>query len=511
MRYCSYLKMENFNFKSQLIKIFLEFVAAVNPAKLIGENLELKESYLRASNKMYNINDGKIYLVGFGKAALGMASRAEKILGSHLASGVICVPENSQKTFQDYQEFSLRQNSVVKVFEGAKNNMPDEKAERGAEAIIELVQSLNKKSDILIVLISGGGSALFPKPKCEIKLEEKLKTITYLSSSGANIVELNTVRKKLSEVKGGGLAKLSYPAKTISFILSDVLNDPIDIIASGPCVPNFDKDNAALEIIEKYNLLNKIPESVLKVLKESYSRNSQALVDNCFPHVDNFLIGNNIKGLKAAKQYAEAHGFKSIILSSEVNGYVQEIAAFYCNLLLEIVKFLEEPDNNTSLVQIENNFKNCPFSCQKNFLTELQDLLKKDDNVKNICVIAGGETTVKLKGNGKGGRNQELALFVLMKIHELKTKYKFFHNYDIWFLSGGSDGIDGPTDAAGAVVESNILEEAVKNKLNVSEYLENNDSYNFYSKISNGSYLIKTGHTGTNVADMHILAIYKKN
>lgn len=489
---------------NKIINVFLEAVAAVNPKKLIKENLCLIGNDLLVCNKVYHLNDGKLYLIGFGKAVLFMASQVEKILGNRLSNGVICVPVNSQDT----EEPTLKENSVIEVYEGAYNNLPDEKALRGTEAIINLVKSLNKETDSLLVLISGGGSALFTKPKDGVTIKNKLQIINKLSSNGANITELNTVRKKLSTVKGGNLALLTYPAKTIALILSDVLHDSLDIVASGPTFPNLDFEYAAYEILKKYYLLDTIPERIVNIIKEPNSKIPFSLIDdNKFPHVDNYLIGNNKKALTSAKAYSDNHGLKSTILSSELIGNVQCIADIYQELIISIIDIIQCA-NNESFLKIEKFSKNVSFALNENFVNEIKQLITNDlPLLKNICIMAGGETTVFKKGKGKGGRNQELALIMSLKIHQVKLKYhEFFKNYDVQFLSAGTDGIDGPTNAAGAIINANVIDEAEKSNLCVMEYLENNDSHNFFLKLKNGSNLIFTGHTGTNVSDIHILS-----
>lgn len=498
--------MARSHIKSDMVRIFKESVKAVDPARLIAENLTLHDNQLRVCDRTFELKNGDLYLIGFGKAVYAMAREVERILGHRLKRGIISVPEGTKKDTPD-------RNSAIEVLEGARNNLPDDKAENAADRIIELVSSISSDFDKLIVLISGGGSALFPKPKPGVTLEEKLKTINSLTSSGATINELNTVRKKLSRVKGGGLANLSYPVQTISLILSDVLNDPLDIIASGPTVPNSDDGNSAFHVIKKYNLINTIPKCVLKVIVESKPDYDLPVVSNCFPHTENFLIGNNTKALQAAKKCAEECDFEPVLLSNEISGTVDHIADFYKNIVIQMINYTQNQNKKEYVFHMENLFQKYSFMCEESFCHNLLEILQKSScDINKICIIAGGETTVKMKGNGKGGRSQELALIFSSKISELKSKFsQFFDRYDVMFLSAGTDGIDGPTDVAGAVTDDFILHEAQKQNIDFKKFLEINDSYNFFKEVDNGSALIKTGHTGTNVADIHLLVIYKKN
>lgn len=503
-------EMEKFGRRSELVKIFLSAVEAVNPAKLICDNVIVKESALNVCGKNYEIKDKNIYLVGFGKAVLEMAFQSEIILEKNLKRGVVSVPENIKTTLKGDKHLALPLNSVIEVHEGAKNNLPDSNSEKATDKIISLVQSLNPQQDILLVLISGGGSALFCKPEDGITLNEKLKTIKELATSGADISELNTIRKKLSKVKGGGLANLSFPVKTITLLLSDVVNDPLDIIASGPTVVDSSCSSSALNILTKYNLVHEIPNNVLSLISDNVKKFKIAVTDGKFPHVDNFLIGNNVRALNAAKITADKLGFKSLILSSKIEGLVQNVADFYTNLIIELIKGLQSK-NDYDFFNLKKILAETSFNDNENIVNEIKTLIINIESSKKVCIIAGGETTVQVKGSGKGGRNQELALTMLTKIHDLKLRFnEFFQKYEILFLSAGTDGIDGPTDAAGAVVDLDIYEEAVKQQLNIDTFIKQNDSYNFYKSIKSSTYLIETGHTGTNVADVHVLGIYIK-
>nr|CAD7424899.1 unnamed protein product [Timema monikensis] len=336
-----------------------------------------------------------------------MASEVERTLGEHLVKGIVSVPVGILNTLHDKKEMLPKQGSVLQFIEGAKNNLPDKSSLGAAIKIKDLVKSLDQNA-ILLVLISGGGSALLPLPQTPVTLNEKCRVINLLASSGANIMELNCVRKKVSVLKGGGLARLAYPAQVISLILSDVVGDPLDFIASGPTVANTDKVLDALNIINKYSLLNKIPESVISNIKVTSTSNDDSCNEvNNFDHVQNNIIGNNSIAVNNVAKVAQQNGYSSVILSTRVEGLVLNVAIKYANLANE------------------------------------------------ICLnISGGETTVILKGKGKGGRNQELALTFAKALYEMKETHPHMDEFNIFLLSCGTDGIDGPTDAAGAIGHS---------------------------------------------------------
>lgn len=498
--------MNAFKCKLHLQKIFMDSLSAVNPVHLIEKALKIESGNLHILNHSYKITKN-IYLIGFGKAVLGMASASEKILSNHLKGGIICVPEKIIETLKDKPEFHLKKNSVIKVFEGAKNNLPDENAEKGAEAVLNLIKNIDK-NDLLLVLISGGGSALLPKPKKGVALNEKLSTIKLVASSGASINELNTIRKRLSSVKGGKLAEMSYPTKTIALILSDVINNPLDIIASGPTVPNLDEEGAALNIIRKYELTSKIPKSVLKACESKLLKSDIPVIANNFAHVNNFLIGHNQQAIDEGKNCAERLGFACVVLSNKIEGLAKNLADFYSDLCFEICKVLQTKDSTQFVMRMDEILNKYEILVKDNFKEEIRKKISESKVFHGLCIIGGGEPTVLVQGTGKGGRNQELALAFSKNIHSLrKNNPKVFDNYECVILSGGTDGIDGPTDAAGAIGSFDVIDIALKNNLNPDESLLNNDSYNFYKKIENGSYLIKTGHTGTNVMDLHVLLI----
>ncbi|GLV33042.1 uncharacterized protein CBL_10389 [Carabus blaptoides fortunei] len=429
-----------------------------------------------------------------------MASEIESILGSHLVRGVVSVPVGILSSKFHQQSPSGR----VKYLEGAKYNLPDAAAEQAAREISELIQNLNA-DDLLIVLISGGGSALLPLPKSPVTLEEKTRLIKLLSGKGADILELNCVRKRLSMLKGGGLATLAYPASVCSLVLSDVVGDPLDCIASGPTLPNRDPADAAIKIIEKYALLAQLPDSISRTLRSDLLSNDPGVIPESFGHVTNFVIGSNGLAVSAAANEARWLGYRSCIISVEVSGDVCLISQSYARLALELVRLMKGLSSKRALEQCLRDIQSV-LSISDDAIRELINL-EYDPHI-GVCIVAGGEATVTVGGAGVGGRNQQLALqFAIDVDKSLRASRESVENMNISLLSCGTDGIDGPTDAAGAIGFSTLCELASRQNLSPVAYLRDNDSYNFFRKFQHGEYLIRTGHTGTNVMDIHVLVV----
>ncbi|CAG9569275.1 unnamed protein product [Danaus chrysippus] len=377
--------------------------------------------------------------------------------------------------------------------EGALNNLPDENALKTAQAIKDLVTNLTD-NDFLIVLLSGGGSALLPLPKEPITLEEKTALIKKLANSGADIIELNTVRKRLSDLKGGKLALKAQPASVLTLILSDVVNDPIDLIASGPTCKDEEDPLAAMNIIRKYKLQNELPSSIKKVLEDT--RSIEIYPKN---KVENIIIGSNKLSIEAAALEAKTIGFFPLALSYSVVGNVSEIAHKY----VQLVKLFYDFKNGI----LHNNIKDRLYELNlPGFKFNIDDEYLDSIKTKDLCLILGGETTVNVKGTGKGGRNQQLALEFSKYIDEIKNDLS---GYNIFLLSAGTDGIDGPTDAAGAIGYINLISDCSKENIDVNKYINNNDSYNFFKTFKNGDLHVITGHTNTNVMDIHLIIIQK--
>jgi hydroxypyruvate reductase/glycerate 2-kinase len=462
------------NLKKLVTEIFYAALKAVDPYNAV-------RFYTNKIRSVYqNGNFKRLIVVGFGKAACSMARAVEEELGDLIDTGIL-ITKYGYITVRQYDSAAVSSDRSAAllhyctIFE-AGHPVPDENGLRGTEEIIRLLKTINKsnppsppfskggmggflyENTLIVCLISGGGSALLVSPYEGMSLAEKQEITELLLKAGADINELNTVRKHISKVKGGRLAEIAYPAKVISLILSDVIGDRLDVIASGPAAPDRTTFNDALKVLEKYGLIDKAPKSIIKVLEKG----AKGLIpetpkeeNTIFDNVENIIIGSNKKALKAAKIKAESLGLKTEIISSEVTGEAREVGKWLADIARS----------------------------------------KRSDSNRLNCLISGGETTVTVKGNGKGGRNMELALSFAMEIEGIEG---------ITLLSAGTDGTDGPTDAAGAIVDGETLKKARASGLNPEEYLNNNDSYNFFKKI-NGLFI--TGPTGTNVMDIQIMVI----
>jgi hydroxypyruvate reductase len=347
----------------------------------------------------------------------------------------------------------------IKLVE-AGHPIPDKAGMDGTKLIVELLKQV-KKEDLVICLLSGGGSALIPLPGKGISLKDKQIVNNLLLSCGAPIYEINTIRKHISQIKGGKMARIAYPAKLITLILSDVIGDNLDIIASGPTVPDQSSFPDCLNIIKKYSLSDKLPKNVLDYINKGVNgeiEENPKKNEPCFKNTDNFIIANNFLAIKAAKQKAEKMDYNTCILSSFFEGETKDVAEFH-------VKIAKEIKNSGNPVKTP------------------------------ACVISGGETTVTIKGKGLGGRNQEFVLAAVEQISEIRGAV---------ILSGGTDGTDGPTSAAGAIADWTSFNIAREKGLAPKHYLDQNDSYNFFREVKG---LITTGPTNTNVMDLHILLV----
>ncbi|NXI49513.1 GLCTK kinase, partial [Chloroceryle aenea] len=495
--------------REHALSLFRSAVATVQPAPMLKRSLKLQGGrcpQLLVKGQAFPVKRD-LYLVGFGKAVLGMAAAAEEILGDYLVHGIINVPLGIQESLQraGMQEMLLKPHSKIQVIEGAKNNLPDAEALKGAVAIQKLAEGLTV-DDLLLVLISGGGSALLPAPIPPILLEEKERLTKALASRGAAIQELNIVRKTLSSLKGGGLAQLAHPAQVVSLILSDVIGDPLDIIASGPTAASSHSIRDCLQILTKYNLLHSLPKSVEMVLSSSPTKPT-ALED--YSHVCNIIIGSNTLALDEAKHQAEDLGYAALILSAAVCGEVGHIATLYSQLIQLVCLGFAGLGDGALSGEVRGNLLQLAAETPGLNLTEFLQALQGLRYERPVCILAGGETTVQLEGTGKGGRNQELALRVGLGLHRAQAMGTSSPSgrCEIIFLSGGTDGQDGPTEAAGAFCSPELVGEALQEGLNVEAFLSNNDSYTFFSQFQGGHHLLVTGLTGTNVMDIQAILI----
>ncbi|XP_014602881.1 PREDICTED: glycerate kinase-like [Polistes canadensis] len=436
--------------RSNLKGIFLSAIEAVSPKQIIKDKVKLKDGALFIENKRFSIGK-KIYLVGFGKAVMNMAIELEKILGNHLIKGIVSVPEISKDliwTFDKTSSFPNQKTTVLEFREGAVNNQPDDRSLNTTHDIIDLVESLTE-TDTLIVLVSGGGSALLYMPRPTIDSEDKMRLCKELQNAGADITEVNILRRKLSMVKGGGLARMAYPASIISLIISDIIDDPIDLIASGPTVYNPKLPEEVIAVLRKYGLFKSV-ESDLKYLITSTETFNDAPLLNSekkFKHVNNIILANNMTAVEGARVEALRRKLVPIILQNNIKGHVHDVSLAYVNLANLICLTLNKTLSMEDFLTNVNKSDIISLTAEK--VKEIYSMIE-NVNGGGVVLIAAGEPTVKVTGTGKGGRNQELALYFSLDWLAKVKSNPLLAAYDVIIFSGGTDGQDGPTDAAGA-------------------------------------------------------------
>lgn len=439
--------------KSDLRDIFHSAVKAVSPNEIVRKRVKFRDNTLYINGQSFTLQKN-VYLVGFGKAVMGMAVELEKMLGNTLKSGIVSIPSISKYMdavwmSEDKFDFPKLYNSVIDYREGGINNQPDSRSLDTTHDIVDLVEKLTE-TDTLIVLVSGGGSALLYMPRPALDQEDKLELCKKLQNAGADITELNTVRKKLSLVKGGGLARMAYPASVITLILSDIVGDPVDLIASGPTVYSTKVPQDVIAILKKYNLFQSLEGDLKTVITSKETFNDTPLLNPAkqFKHVTNIILGNNTMALKAARFEALHKKLTPIILKNDITGNVKNVSLAYADITNLICLVLS---NELKREEFYDRIKAIlPLSIDK--INEIFDCISSSShgNFGGIVLIGGGEPTVVVTGQGRGGRNQELALrFSLDWLAKIKS-YPRLAEYDVIMLSGGTDGQDGPTDAAGA-------------------------------------------------------------
>jgi glycerate-2-kinase len=428
-----------------LIEIVNRAIASADPSSAMRRRLKMDEEQLRVGTQKFDLSKArKIIVVGGGKASGKMAEVLEEIFGDRLTAGVINVPEGMAS------EHRLRR---VKLVE-AGHPLPTEASVRGAEEMMDLVSDLGHQ-DLVLCLLSGGGSALITLPAEGISLEELREMTQLLLRSGAAIQEVNAVRKHLSRVKGGQLAKAAYPARVITLLVSDVVGDRLDTIASGPTYPDSTTFSDALAVIERYGLTGKAPKNVLERLKlgaKGKLSETPKPGEKYFQNTLHEIVASNADAVKAAAEVGKSHGLNVSILTTTMQGEAREVGSYLAATAKDVVETSKLP--------------------------------------RPALLISGGETTVTVKGEGVGGRNQELVLSAAIGISGLKS---------VTIASFSTDGIDGPTDAAGAIADGFTLERAERLKLDPATYLGRNDSYSFFKELGD---LLVTGPTGTNVMDV---------
>jgi hydroxypyruvate reductase len=429
--------------RQDALSIFQAGIAAADPYQAVKRYLvpELFGDY------------SKVHLIAFGKAACAMAQAAQEIIPTEKLAGRGIAVTN-------YENVTRIDN--VDVI-GAAHPLPDANGLKAAQIIADRVQHA-QDHELVLVLVSGGGSALIPYPAGQITLQEKIATTDLLLASGATINQINCVRKHLSQLKGGSLARMAAPAHLHALILSDVLGDDLSSIASGPTVADDTTYADATEVFKAKGVWEQVPANVRQHLEQGelgYIAETPKSGDDVFKNTGHILVGSNTISVNAMLGAAKNLGYETELYSDHLCGEARTVGA-------------------TLVAQcVERRLKSSP----KN---------------KPIALLAGGETTVTLKGNGRGGRNQEMALAFAIAAEQQGLTGSWA------FLSGGTDGLDGPTDAAGGIVDQNTIKRMTQAGVNPTELLENNDSY---TALKSSNDLVITGATGTNVADLQILLI----
>lgn len=436
------------------LSLFNDGVLAADPYLAVINSLVVNENdfelALDVSNKAKKRQGrwSKIHLIAFGKAACSMISAAIKVIPTHrVASQAIAITN-------DDNVVRLKNIEVI----AAGHPLPDDKGQKAACRIVEQLKK-TEHDELVLYLVSGGGSALISLPMEGITLNDKIETNKLLLSSGANIKQINCVRKHLSQIKGGQLAKYAMPADVHALILSDVIGDDVSSIASGATVADNSTFFDAINILKEKELWDKIPRAVRELLEKGVKGivpETPKVDASFFKKVSYTLVASNKTSLDKVSAQAQLLGFRTEVFSDSLVGEAKEVAE---QLVLYAKQKLE---------------------------------------TETTAIVAGGETTVTVNGTGKGGRNQEMALAFALAAekHHLSGKWIF--------LSGGTDGRDGPTDAAGGIVDSDSLSRMRKARINPENRLINNDSYSALKKSQD---LLMTGATGTNVADLQILLI----
>ena len=430
-------------------EIFEAGLQAVDPFAAVSKSLQLNKDHLRVGDRTYDLSViENIFVAGCGKAAAPMALALKTSLGARIRYGVIVVKYGHKLQLEK-----------IKVIE-AGHPIPDEAGLEGARQIAELARRCSA-SDLLFFLVSGGGSSLLPYPAGGLSLQDKQRTTDALLRSGARIQEVNAVRKHISQIKGGRLAQLAAPARIISLALSDVISDSLGAIASGPTAPDSSTYADCLQIIRQYGVRSQIPPAVIHLLQrgvEGRIAETPKPGDGSFRQVQNIIVGDNRTALTAAERRARALGYHSTVLSSSVEGESRTVAKSHSALIKEIMRIRRAVS-------------------------------------PPACFLSGGETTVTVRGEGLGGRNQEFCLAAAIEIDGL---------HGVVILSGGTDGTDGPTDAAGAIVDGSTAARGRAKDLDAGIYLSRNDSYHFLRATDD---LLITGPTLTNVMDLQVTLV----
>ena len=461
--------------REDLKAIWQAGVDGVDVRRLIEEHVTVEDDFLTIDDMTFSlVEPAKISVIGAGKATAGMAAAIEQVLARQINAGMVAgfinIPEGCEQPLRVIRQHIARPAGI---------NEPTEAGVFGTQQMLDLIATVNRElterniplsRHFVLCLMSGGGSALMPLPMSGVTLEQKLAVTRFLSAAGATINEINTVRKQLSGIKGGKLKQFCSDTKLVGFILSDVLGDPLDVIASGPTVDNATTTEDAINVLDKYGFWLQTSDLRLREVLSKANPN----VRNLKSEACNFIIGNNATAVDASGLEAVSRGYSPTMLcATQSEGDVESLA--------------------------------------EHFVDVIQKLIVAGSSVATLsdCLISGGEPTVKLvpeSQRGLGGRNQQLVLTVICRLFEdAAWLANIRENADACrfaFLSGGTDGEDGPTDAAGAFFDGQILHAIARSGVNPVDYLRRNDAYHFFERFD---VLFKTGPTGTNVCDIRVL------
>lgn len=440
----------------EAVKIMTSALDAVDPYEATQRHLKRQGNRLDLNGASFNLAQyQQVYLVGAGKAGVPMARAVVESLGEQVKAGLVIVKDGYAPDDDDLTA------AGVEIVE-AGHPIPDERGRYGTLRIITLLEGV-KTDDLVVCVISGGGSALMHALVAGVSLQDLQRLTSCLLAVGADIQEINTLRKHLDQIKGGGLARAASPAQVVTLILSDVIGDPLDVIASGPTAPDRSTFTDAWAVIKRYEILDKVPSSILEHLQQGVRGeipDTPKQGDEIFQRVTNCIVGNNSQAAQAALEAACRIGYQGLLLTTELQGEASRAGQTLGALVRQVKR---ARDANTL--------------------------------AKPLCLVVGGETTVTIAGEGKGGRNQELALGAVEGLAGLDG---------VALVTLATDGGDGPTDAAGAVVTGDSFARAKAIGLVPADYLRRNDSYHFFEALDD---LIKTGPTLTNVNDLTFLFI----
>lgn len=439
--------------EQQLLQIVDRTIAAVSPDPAMRAALSLNGDMLTVDGREYDLSRFKrIFVIGAGKASASMAETLEDILGDRLHGGIVA-------TKYDHA-LKLKKTQVLE----SNHPVPDLAGERAAKELISLAKGTSE-TDLVFCLLSGGASAIVPAPRTPVTLAIKQATTRKLLECGATINEINAIRKHLSQFKGGHLAKALEPATVLTLIISDVVGDHLDVIGSGPTAPDASTFLDCQAILDKYALCSGIPEEVTKVIADGCAGEAPETCkegEPCFNRVHNVIIAGNSMAVDGAAAAAHQLGYAPVVVDYAMEGEARDVAKRLVRLAGEYCDGMHE--------------------------------------VKPpVCLLAGGETTVTINGNGKGGRNQEFALAAAIELSEMQSCRE-----GISIMSLGTDGSDGPTDAAGALVLPDTVAQSDTQASSARQYLATNNAYEFFT---NTGTLLKTGPTRTNVMDVVAILI----